>query len=223
MRCELYGMKKNFYTYGYLSYPDNILYYIGKGKNNRAYAKHERVPVPEDKDLIIFFNDDLTTHHKEPQYFTEEQAFELEIKCIAKYGRMDMKEGYLLNGTEGGEGTSGYKHTEETKRKLSKPKSKETKRLISEAQKGKKHTEETKRLISEAQKGNQYGLGYKHTEEAKRLMSEAHKGNNEAQVAWYKTQTKVKCDHCSALRYKHHITQYHNDNCKMRYVTKLPF
>ena len=90
-------MKKNYYTYGYLTpAPDNILYYIGKGKNNRAYGKHGRVPVPEDRDLIIFFSDDLTTYHKEPQYFTEEKAFDLEIKGIAKYGRKDLGEGYQL-------------------------------------------------------------------------------------------------------------------------------
>jgi hypothetical protein len=112
-------MKKKFYTYGYLSpAPDNILYYIGKGKDNRAYNKNHRVPVPEDRDLIIFFNDDLTTYHKEPQYFTEEKAFDLEIKGIAKYGRMDLDEGYLLNRTDGGEGTSGNRVSEETKLKI---------------------------------------------------------------------------------------------------------
>ena len=112
-------MKKKFYTYGYLSpAPYNFLYYIGKGKNNRAYVDHGRVPVPEDKDLIIFFNDDLTTYHREPQYFTEEKAFDLEIKGIAKYGRMDLDEGYLLNKTDGGEGTSGHFQTEETKLKI---------------------------------------------------------------------------------------------------------
>ncbi len=71
---------------------------------------------------------------------------------------------------------AGFKHTEETKRKMSK------------AQKGKVqahtigntygkgnsfyHTEEAKRKISKAAMGNQRTLGYKHTEESKRKMSE---------------------------------------------------
>ena len=42
---------------------------------------------------------------------------------------------------------------------------------------GHNHTEETKRKISDANKGNQHSLGYKHTEETKRKISEAHKGN----------------------------------------------
>ena len=183
-------MKKNYYTYGYLSpAPYNNLYYIGKGKNNRAYDKQHNVPVPEDKDLIIFFSDDLTTYHKEPQYFTEEKAFDLEIKGIAKYGRKDLGEGYLLNRTNGGEGTSGI--------------SKEHRRRISESTKGRTASKKSRILISKAKKG------IPNTEEHNRNIS---KGKAE----WYNTQPKVKCNHCSALHYKHLLDRWHNDNCKYK-------
>ena len=207
-------MKKKFYTYGYLSpAPDNILYYIGKGKNNRAYDKQHTIAVPEDKGLIIFFSDDLTTYHKEPQYFTEEKAFELEKTGITKYGRKDLEEGYLLNKTNGGEGTSGI--SKEHRRRISdakkgeknpnfgKPHSKEHRRRISESTKGRTSSKKSRILISKAKKGI--------------LNTEEHNRNiSEAKVAWYKTQTKVKCNHCGALHYKQHISQWHNDKCKHR-------
>jgi hypothetical protein len=64
----------------------------------------------------------------------------------------------------------GYKHSEETKRKISEAQigrkhSEETKRKISEAQIGRKHSKETRRKLSEAQKGK------KHSEETRRKLS----------------------------------------------------
>ena len=91
-----------------------------------------------------------------------------EIEMVKKYNTF--ANGYNL--TEGGEGKLGSNHTEETKRK------------ISESNKGKNHhrygkdnpsfgktrSEETKKKISEAHKGK------KHTEETKKKMSIAKKG-----------------------------------------------
>ena len=52
----------------------------------------------------------------------------------------------------------------------------ETRRKMSEAQKGKHHNEASKRKMSIAKQGNKYRLGKLHSEEARRKMSEAHKG-----------------------------------------------
>lgn len=68
------------------------------------------------------------------------------------------------NATLGGEGTFGYKHTEEAKRK------------ISESNKGRACSEENKKKISKANMGNKYFLGRKHNEKAKQKMSKFHKG-----------------------------------------------
>ena len=66
---------------------------------------------------------------------------------------------------EGGGGVSGFKHSDETKKK------------ISESCKGKTLSEETKQKIGEANKGeNNYFYGKHHTEETKKKMSESHKG-----------------------------------------------
>ncbi|KUK77195.1 MAG: GIY-YIG catalytic domain-containing endonuclease [candidate division WS6 bacterium 34_10] len=65
----------------------------------------------------------------------------------------------------------GFKHTEETKRK------------ISEAHKGKKLSEEHKKKLSEVRKEKYCGknhpfFGLKHSEETKRKLSEVHKGKH---------------------------------------------
>ena len=84
------------------------------------------------------------------------------LKNQSKETRLKM----LLGRSEslkGNKNSLGYKHTTETKQKMSK------------AQTGRKHTEESKKKIAEAHKGNKYNLGHKHTEESKKKMSEALK------------------------------------------------
>ena len=95
--------------------------------------------------------------------------------------------GYNLNPTAGS--SLGMKHTEESRKKMSKANkgrfpSEETKRKLSRANKGRlgtfkgrTHTEETKRKISEAAKGRPNPFkGRTHTKESRRKMSKAAKG-----------------------------------------------
>ena len=136
----------------------------------------------------------------------EEQAKEMEIELIAKYDSTNQDKGY--NHSLGGEGANGYKHTEESKRKMSEAKkgkydgennpmygktfSKEHRRKISESQKGKTLSEEHKRKISETISGeNHPWYGKKHTEETKRKMSEAKKGKTLSE----ETKEKIKKNH----------------------------
>jgi len=42
-----------FYTYAYLR-EDRTPYYIGKGSNDRAFNSNRRLPVPKDKNRILF-------------------------------------------------------------------------------------------------------------------------------------------------------------------------
>lgn len=59
--------------------------------------------------------------------------------------------------------STGYKHTEEAKRK------------ISEGNKGKKYSEESREKMSRSQMGNQNSLGNTHSKETRRKQSEARK------------------------------------------------
>jgi hypothetical protein len=176
LRQKVMDNERRFYTYAYLR-EDGTPYYIGKGTGRRIdNASGKSVKLPP-KDRRIFLKENLT----------EEEAFKHEIYLIAIYGRKDLGTGILWNFTDGGDGTSGFRPTEVTRRKLSEASkgntrllghrhSDEAKRRISEKSKGKRHSDETKRKISEKLKGKQNCLGRKLSEDTKRKMSEAQRG-----------------------------------------------
>ena len=93
----------HFYVYQWLR-TDSTPYYIGKGQTNRAFDKRRRY-IPPTRSRIQIIEDNLT----------EQQAFNLEIKLIAKYGRKEFG-GILRNKTEGGEGAT---HSPESIKKMS--------------------------------------------------------------------------------------------------------
>jgi len=98
-------MSAEFYTYAYLR-EDRTPYYIGKGKGTR-WKKPHSVPIPP-KERVLFLKTNLT----------EEEAFKHEKYMISVFGRKDLGTGILWNFTDGGEGSSGYRHTSEAKQKM---------------------------------------------------------------------------------------------------------
>lgn len=82
----------NYYVYKYLR-EDGTPYYIGKGKKRRAWSKNHTVSVPSN-DRIIIIRENLSA----------EQALNLEVELISKYGRKDLGTGILRNQTDGGDG-----------------------------------------------------------------------------------------------------------------------
>jgi hypothetical protein len=91
-----------YYVYAYLR-EDNTPFYIGKGQDTRIDRKHRFTIPPRNRRRILC-------------YFEQEQdAFEHEMFLISFYGRKDLGTGILRNMTDGGEGASGYKHTDEAK------------------------------------------------------------------------------------------------------------
>jgi len=134
------SLESLYYVYAYLRSVDSDVsnagtpYYIGKGKGGRAYKKRQPISLPKDKKNIILLHENLT----------EAEAFELEKKYIAEYGRVDLGTGILRNRTDGGDGSSGFMHSEETKRRLSELNSGENHPMY-----GKTLPNETKRKITE--------------------------------------------------------------------------
>jgi hypothetical protein len=98
-----------FYTYAYLR-EDKTPYYIGKGCRRRICdGKGRPCKKPADISRIIFLKQNLT----------EEEAFKHEIYMVTVFGRKDLGTGILHNKSDGGEGSGGYIHTDEAKKKIS--------------------------------------------------------------------------------------------------------
>lgn len=93
----------------------------------------------------------------------EETAKWLEIQLIREWDTTDKNKGYNI--TLGGESANGYSPSEETRKKISKATSGENNPFY-----GKQHSEETKKKLSEINKGK------KLSNEIRKKISESHKG-----------------------------------------------
>ena len=110
-------MSTKFYVYAYIRSVDSdhgaigTPYYIGKGTGYRAWhrSNHKHIAVPRDNTNIIIVSSKLTNFG----------AQALERRLIRWYGRIDQGTGCLRNRTDGGEGTSGWSHSDKTKRLMS--------------------------------------------------------------------------------------------------------
>ena len=146
-------------AYVYLHKKDNgSIFYVGKGNNYRAWKKSNRSKywnrVKNKYGLnVVIFKDNMT----------EEDAFSLERELISAIGLEN-----LTNHTSGGEGILGFKHSEETKKKMSQSQkggtswskglklSKKHREGISKGNKGKKRSKEQLKVMSEISKGTHY-------------------------------------------------------------------
>lgn len=165
--------KKNppegFYVYAYLR-ENNSPYYIGKGHGKRGFAHQSRevFRTPKDVSKIVILETNLT----------ELGALAIERRMIQWYGRKNNSTGILRNKTDGGEGISGFLHSNETKDKIRNKrlgtkasiKSRENQSIATKGIKRGPHTQERKKSISEARIGKKLeGIGLEKLREARKL------------------------------------------------------
>ena len=158
---------KNFkqcYVYTYLDDKHNP-YYVGMGKGRRVYTADATVTVPSDRENNIVVIDDLS----------EVEAWNLEIKLIAWYGRKCIGDGILENLAPGGKTQkSGWHHSDQSKRNISKG---NKGKIRTEAHKENYRGTKTKEHAENIRKGM---IGKIYTEERKKNIS-----NTKSKQRWY--------------------------------------
>jgi len=171
-------MAKKFFTY-ILRDPtrNNEPFYVGKGTGRRFKVdKNKNVESRKQKIIDSGFSVNIEIINA----LDEEHSFFLEECLISIFGRRDLETGTLWNFTNGVEGTSGYKHTRESKEKISQRhlgaiRSEETKKNISNSLIGK-----SRPPMSQAQK-DKLSLATKNmSDEHRKKLSLAKIGNKNA-------------------------------------------
>lgn len=204
-----------FYTYAHYK-PEGGLFYIGKGVGRRAYDmkmrnRYWKYVVAKYGSPIV----EILANWK-----TEAEALSHEKLLISSFKDMGFQ---LVNITDGGEGVSGYKHTESALQKMrgrvgelshmfGKPKSADVKLKISQANSGKIRTEEFKKKISEKFKGRTFSIEHlkKISNSLKgRIFTQEHK--DKMRIA---SQRLVKCTHCDKIGARIAMGRWHFNNCK---------
>jgi hypothetical protein len=103
-----------FYTYIYFDPRTDKPFYVGKGKDDRAYGKHSNKQF---NGRLNKLNDVGLKPIVEIMNTTNElSSFWLERCLIAAYGRKDQGTGPLFNHTDGGQGSSGIIQSAETRK-----------------------------------------------------------------------------------------------------------
>jgi len=180
-------LKPIFYVYQHRKADTGEIFYVGKGMGRRAYdsfhrSKYWKNIVAKHGLIVEFIKENIT----------EPESLELEILTIDSFRQNGLQ---IINMTDGGDGTTGYTHTPEHKKKMSSilsgennprygkvgtrkgavatPETVEKLRL---SHMGKKHSEEQKKKIQESTKKARQGIktlgmtGRVHSEETKAKM-----------------------------------------------------
>lgn len=170
-------MSNSFYVYVYRDLAGNP-FYVGKGHGKRSrhhlhachnskrrsyrtmfYTKLRKMARLDEEPVIEKIKDNLD----------EEVAFQWERYHIALWGRRDIGTGILCNHTDGGEGQTGLRHSEESRQKMREVQTPHL-RELSKAQRGVKLSDAHRANLSTARRK------WKHTPESMAKTHRAHVG-----------------------------------------------
>lgn len=175
---------QKFYVYVHSRLVTGEPFYVGKGSGTRSYDNVRRNSLWK----RIVKKDGGRYLNYIAKNIDEELAFLIEEEMIDKYRNLKVA---LANFTNGGEGMSGYRFTEDqrarrselkkgNKNNLGRKATPETKARMSAAQKARtvwpKLSEDHKKMISEFHRGNKWCLGKKASEETRKKLSAYQKG-----------------------------------------------
>ena len=212
-----------FYVYAYLR-EDQTPYYIGKGKGKRAWEKNHGVNLPEESRIVLI-----------EKNLSQQEAFELEVKLIQQYGRKDLGTGILRNRTNGGEGTAGYTHTIQTKKKIGQSNKGRQQSLeirlrrslklkgrpnpeMSIRKKGKPTPKLVCRLVDKKELDMGNFVAWCNRMDNPKIAAEQDAKRSSATSGISKPQEKIKCPHCPIVGGANIMKHHHFDNCKEKYV-----
>lgn len=209
---------------GIYAYWDNKLsqyVYIGKDSYIDKNERHKDHLSPSKCDVQPF-NRVIQNNPERYEYrilmegnYNEKQLNKMERFCIKhlKTYHYDYPERHVFNFTRGGDGCTGLKHSEETKKKISKNHAR--------FWEGKTRPEETGKKISESKKGKYLGednpnygnpSNYIHSDECKLKMSKARNTTSYFRVSKHKDKT---CKQGFVWEYRYY------EEGKTKYVTSV--
>jgi len=179
-------MKINFYSY-LLKKPNGVPFYAGKGKGRRCFVHLKPWHLKHDSNkLKVNIIKKIRKGGEEPiveivkEDLTEDEAFQIETEQIKLYGRIE-DGGLLANMSDGGEGQSGYRFTDEVKRSLSQMFSGDKNPFY-----GKKHSKESLEKIGDINRGKVLD------DEWRKKLSESTKGRKKSEEHKKKIQMALK-------------------------------
>lgn len=221
------------YVYEHVRPDTGVVFYVGKGKLGRASDTRNRNKdwhdvVGECGFDVRFVVSDIS----------EDLAMLVERELIDKLKLLGVK---LVNKTSGGQGLSGFRHSEETKQKLRAKKiglpgvkhTEASKEKIRAANTGVVFTEERKKKIGAKAKGrpmpkhvrallDSKNKLFRHSAATKEHLRQINIGRKHSPESikkmslWQIGRPKLICPHCGKASSAGNHVRWHNDNCKLK-------